>query len=133
MAIKHNAALYDLLALVDCIRLGRVHERQVGIHAFELGVLVLQLAQLGQMRDRHARELALPLVVRRLADAVLPARLGDLGAQLDLLEDADYLGFAESGFLHVETPLGWILYFQVAQVFKGTSQGPCLRIQRKGI
>ena len=79
---------------------------------------------LGQMRDRHARELALPLVVGRLAHAMLPACLGDLGAQLDLLEDADYLGFAESGFLHVETPLGWILYFQVAQVFKGTSNSP---------
>ncbi len=74
------------------------------------------------MRDRHARELALPLGVRRLADAVLSARLDNLRAKLDLLEDADYLRFAESGFLHVETPSGEILYFQVAQVFKGTSQ-----------
>ena len=98
-----------------------MHQRQVGVHAFELGILVLQLAKLGQVRDRHARELVLPLVVRRLTDAVLPARLADLGAHLDFLEDADYLRFAESGFLHVETPLGWILYFQVAQVFKGTS------------
>ena len=52
---------------------------------------------------------------------MLPVCLGDLGAHLDLLEDADYLGFAESGFLHVETPWGWILYFRVVQVFKGTS------------
>ena len=61
-----------------------VHERQVGVHALELGVLVLQLAKLCQVRDRHARELILPLVVRRLADAVLPARLTNLGAQFDL-------------------------------------------------
>jgi hypothetical protein len=67
------------------------------------------------------RELALPFVVGRLAHAMLPVCLGDLGAHLDLLEDADYLGFAESGFLHVETPWGWILYFRVVQVFKGTS------------
>ena len=53
---------------------------------------------------------------------MLPACLGDLGAHLDLLEDANYLGFAESGFLHVETPWGWILYFQVVQVFEGTSR-----------
>ncbi|MNV87141.1 hypothetical protein D3C71_1812420 [compost metagenome] len=58
------------------------------------------------MRDRHARELALPLVVGWLADAVLSARLVDLGTEFDLLEDADYLGFTESRFLHVETPLG---------------------------
>jgi len=99
-----------------------MHQRQVGVHAFELGVLVLQLAKLSQERDRHARELALPLVVRRLADAVLPARLADLRAHLDFLEDADYLRFAESGFLHVETPSGGILYFRVVQVFKGTSR-----------
>lgn len=74
------------------------------------------------MRDRHARELALPLLVCRLADAVLPARLADLCAHLNLLEDADDLRFTESGFLHVETPLLGILYFRVVQVFKGTSK-----------
>jgi hypothetical protein len=42
-------------------------------------------------------------------NTVLPARLANLGAQFDLLEDADYLGFAESGFLRVETPFTWIL------------------------
>ena len=52
---------------------------------------------------------------------MLPARLTDLGTHLDFLEDADYLRFAESGFLHVETPSGGILYFRVVQVFKGTS------------
>ena len=65
-----------------------VHERQVGVHTLELGVHILQLTQLGQVRDRHALELVLPLVVSRLADAVLLARLADLGVQLDLLKDA---------------------------------------------
>jgi hypothetical protein len=78
-----------------------MHERGVCVHALELGVLILQLAKLRQLRDCHARELALPLVVVRLADAVLPARLANPGTHLDFLEDADYLGFAESGFLYV--------------------------------
>ena len=56
-----------------------VHQCQIGVHALELGVLVLQLAKLRQVRHRHARELAFPLVVRRLADAVLSTRLTDLG------------------------------------------------------
>lgn len=49
-----------------------------------------------------------PLFLLRivLVDAVLSARLVDLGAKFDLLEEADYLGFTQSGFLHVETPLG---------------------------
>lgn len=105
--------------ILECV----VHQRQVGVHALELGVLVLQLPQLRQVRDRHTRELALPLVVRRLADAVLPARLGYLRAKLDFLEDADHLRFTESGLLHVETPAGGILYFQLVQVFEGTSEG----------
>lgn len=57
----------------------------------------------------------------RLQMQIRRTSLANLGAELDLLEDADYLGFAESGFLYVETPLGWILYFRVVQVFKGTS------------
>lgn len=74
-----------------------VHQRQVGGHALELGALFLQLAQLGQVRDRHARELALPLaVVHRLDDVVPPARLVDLGSTLDLLEDALPLWFQPS-------------------------------------
>src|SRR5690606_8627159 len=88
---------------------------------------VLQLAQLRQVRDRHARELALPLVVRRLAHAVLPARLADLRTHLDFLEDADYLRFTESGFLHVETPSGGILYLWVVQVFEGPSGSTACR------
>jgi len=79
---------------------------QVGVHALELGVVVLQLTKLRQVRGRHARELTLPLAVGLFADAVLSACLADLGAHLDFLEDADYLRFAESGFLHVETPSG---------------------------
>lgn len=88
------------------------------IHAFQLGVIFLQLAQL---RDRHARELAIPLVLRQFANTVLPVRLDNLHAKLDLLEDADYLRFTESGFLHVETRSGEMLYLQVIQAFKGTS------------
>ncbi|MBN9373529.1 MAG: hypothetical protein J0I38_20825, partial [Hydrogenophaga sp.] len=49
-------------------------------------------------------------------------RLADLRAHLDFLEDADYLRFTESGFLHVETPSEGILYLRLVQVFEGTSE-----------
>ena len=83
-----------------------MHQGLAGVHALALGMLFLQLAQLGQVRDRHARELVLLLVASRPTGAVLSAHLTDLCAHLDLLEEADYLRFAESGFLHAETPLG---------------------------
>ena len=35
VAIKHDAALYDLLALVDCVRLGQARERQVAVAQLE--------------------------------------------------------------------------------------------------
>lgn len=70
---------------LECV----VHQRQVGIYALELGVLILQLAKLRQVRDRHARELAIPLAARQLVDAV-PAKksalyLGCAGKQTDLV------------------------------------------------
>ena len=71
------------------------------------------------MRYGHARILVFPLVVGRLADAVLAAGLADLGSQLHLLEDGDNLAFTESAFLHVGTPsYHGILYHRLAQVFE---------------
>lgn len=99
-----------------------MHQGQVRVHALEPGVLILQFTQLRQVWNRHARELAFPFVIGRLAHAVLPARLADLGAQFDLLEDGNDLAFTESGFLYVETPSVGILYSQLAQVSKGASQ-----------
>ena len=43
-----------------------VHERLICIHALELCVLLLQLAQLRQVRDSHARKLTFPRVVGSL-------------------------------------------------------------------
>ncbi len=102
-------SVYDVLERM-------AHEPQVGIHTFELEVLVLQMAQPRQPRDGHARGLGLPLVVRWLAHAVLPARLADLRTHLYLLGDTDYLGFTESGSLHLENPSGGMLHAWVAQV-----------------
>jgi hypothetical protein len=96
-----------------------VHEGQVGIHALELGVLGLQFTQLRQVGHRHAAVLGFPLVVSRLADAVLSARLADLGAQFDFFQDADYLAFAEFLFLHVETPLGEFSLLHTGSRFQG--------------
>lgn len=61
-------------------------------------------------RNRRARGLAHPLVVRRRADAMFPARLADFLVHLDFIEGADYLRFAECGLLHVETKLLRALY-----------------------
>ena len=47
------------------------------------------------MGDGHPVELAFPIVVSGLADAVLPARLADLGTELDLFQDADDLASTE--------------------------------------
>jgi hypothetical protein len=51
----------------------RILERQVGIHALELGVFGLQLANPFQIRCFHAAILRLPLGVRGIRDAVLAA------------------------------------------------------------
>lgn len=82
---------------------GMVQERQVGIHALELGAHLLQLPHLGQMGHGHPRILALPLVVRGIADAMFAAGIADLGVELDFFEDGDDLRLTESGFLHAET------------------------------
>ena len=61
-----------------------VHVGKVGIHALELGVLLLQFSQLRKMRHSHPVELTLPLVIGGFADAVRSAGLTDIGSQFDL-------------------------------------------------
>lgn len=104
-----------------------VHERKLRVHALELGVFLLQLAQLRQVRHRHATVLAPTLVEGGFADAVLAAGLADLGTELDLLEDTDNLAVTESGLLHVETPSRGILYFRLVQDFEETTIGSSAR------
>ncbi len=100
-----------------------VHQGKISVHPLEPGALVLQLPQLRQLRDRHARILALSLVVGWFAHAVLVARLAGLGTQLDLVEDCDDLAFTASGFLHVRIPLVGMLCFRLAQDFEVASDG----------
>ena len=50
---------------------------------------------------------------------MLSAFLADLGAELDFFEDAYYRGFAESGFLHVETPSGKFSTFEWFRFSRG--------------
>jgi hypothetical protein len=52
--------------------------------------------------------------------SLMPCFLHVSPTLLDFLEDVDRLRFAESGFLHVETPLLGIPYLCLVQVFKGT-------------
>ena len=72
-----------------------VHECPACAHALELGAFRLQLALLIKMWDSYPAEVASPLVVSRLADAIHPACLSDLSSQFDLFQDADDLAFAE--------------------------------------
>lgn len=64
---------------------------QLRVHLLELGVLALQFLQLLLLRGVHAAVSRLPLVVRRLGDAVLVARLAELRTQFNLLAQRDYL------------------------------------------
>ena len=61
----------------------------------------------------------------------MPGKFDDLGTHLDLLEEGDHLGLAESGFLHVETPAGGIPYLRVTPVFEVTSNCACQAIKQK--
>jgi hypothetical protein len=79
------------------------------------GVLVLQIAQLRQALNSRAREPAFPFEIVRLADAVL-------GAQLNILKEANDLIFDESSFLYVGIPLVGILFCQLNEVFDGAAK-----------
>src|SRR5690606_13558081 len=62
-------------------------------------VFRLKLTQALQLRHLHARVLALPLVVRGVADAVLAAQLGDRDSGFAFFEHRNDLAFGKSAFL----------------------------------
>ena len=86
---------------------------QVGVHPLELRMFRLQFLDALELRDAQAAVFALPVVVGRLADAVLAAEVADLHARIGLFEDRDNLGLGESAFLHVGwgNPATLLLYF----------------------
>ena len=61
----------------------------------------------------------------------MPGKFADLGTHLDLLEEGDHLGLAESGFLHAETPAGGIPYLRVTPVFEVSSDCAWQAIKQK--
>ena len=79
MARPFHDALGSELSVNNVFQ-GVVHQSQVSIHALESAVLVVQFAQLRQVRNRHARVVALSLVMRRLAYTVSAAGLANLSA-----------------------------------------------------
>src|SRR5262245_4249000 len=79
---------------------GRVLQRQVRVHPFQLRVLSLELAQALHVRDRRATVLASPLEERRLADPVLPCEIRDRDAALCVLEHRDDLRLTELRLPH---------------------------------
>ena len=81
---------------------------------FRSGVLGLELLDPLELVDRHARVLALPLVVRRRADAVFAADLCHRQACLSLAQDRQNLGLRELRLPHRCLPRRCgSLYFQL--------------------
>src|SRR5690606_10054377 len=80
--------------------------RQLRVHPLEPGVLGFQILDPTQLRGLQAAVLRLPLVVRRHADAGLPADVLDRHSSVGLLEDRDDLGLGETGLLHGTSWLG---------------------------
>src|SRR5690606_16604899 len=77
----------------------RILQGQIRVHALELGVLGLELAQPLQLGHLYARVLALPLVVRGAANAVLAAQFGNRHTGLAFLQHRNNLAFREPAFL----------------------------------
>src|SRR5690606_25408231 len=78
----------------------RVLKRQICIHALELGVFRLALAQTLQRRTVYACVLRLPVVIRRRADPVLAHDFGHWYAGFPLLQNRNDLRFGVLGLLH---------------------------------
>jgi hypothetical protein len=70
-------------------------------HLLELAVLVLKLTQAPQLVDFEPAVLGFPAILRRVADACLPADVGQGLAAFDSFENADNLLFTEPTLAHV--------------------------------
>lgn len=79
-----------------------VLQREIDLYPLEPCQSGLNVLQMSQLRHLHAGVPVLPDVVRRLTDAVLAARLGDLRVGLDFLEHPNDLFLAERRLLHAE-------------------------------
>lgn len=64
------------------------------------------------------------------AHPLLPARLADLCIHPAIPEQAGYLHFAETGYLHVETPSEGTLSFRGCPGFQGYAQTPASELSR---
>ena len=84
----------------------RVVERQLGIYPLELGVFGLELLDPSQLGRLQAAVLALPLVVRRCANADLTAKIFDGHACVALFERRDDLRLGELRYAHGTSWLG---------------------------
>jgi hypothetical protein len=102
----------------DDVLEGLVREGQLGVHLLQLAVLGLELFQSPKLRYVQTAVLRLPVVERRLADAVLSDKLRHLHAGLCLLQDRDDLLFTEPGLLHKSSPVGK-LYSRLVRFGRG--------------
>ncbi|QNM61146.1 hypothetical protein XHV734_2366 [Xanthomonas hortorum pv. vitians] len=81
-----------------------VFHRELGVHAFELVVLSLQVAKALHISCLHATVLGLPDIVRRIGNAQLTAYILDLAAALNLLQRGDNLALGELALAHRWSP-----------------------------
>jgi len=75
-------------------------ERQIGHHALQPRVLLLEHAQLAQLRHAEPGKLLLPHVERRLGHPELPAHVTGRGSRFGLAQRVGDLLFREAGLLH---------------------------------
>ena len=73
---------------------------EIDIHPLELGALRFEFLDTLQFGGAHPSILALPVVIGRLADAVLAAHIRHFHSGVGPLEDRHNLSLGESAFLH---------------------------------
>ena len=86
-----------------------VIEHGLNEQTFEFAVLAFERLEVLRIRDRHAAEFGLPVVISCIADTVLAAEVGDLSTGFCFLQDPNDLLFCES-VLHAYLPLKQVLY-----------------------
>ena len=79
-------------------------QAQFGVHLFKSPILFFEFLQPFDIGCLHATVLRLPVVVRGIRDAVLPAKVFHLRACIRFFKGRDDLRLGESGSFHLESP-----------------------------
>src|SRR5205814_8123492 len=107
-------------------------QHRVGQQPLQLGVFGFEAPQPSRLADLEPTVLALPIVERRVAHAVLAAQLRDRPPGLLLLQDPDDLLLRVPRPLHPSLPLRSGLYLLLADFSGSTSAGATPNTQPVG-